>query len=196
MTRVPLGKTHCGVHRRLSDVRGAWEDARQGRYGEHLRGTRARRGRRDDSVKFRVERDVFADAVAWTARSIPTRPGTVPQLSGIMLATTSSDGLAMSGFDYETSAEVTARPRSPTTARSWCPGACWPTSPAPFLTSPVEVALDGSKPQPDLRQLTLQPADDAGRGLSRAAGDAPLCRLHRLRLLHGRSHPSGHGGGP
>ncbi len=36
-------------------------------------------------MKFRVERDVFADAVAWTARSIPTRPGTVPQLSGIML---------------------------------------------------------------------------------------------------------------
>ena len=38
-------------------------------------------------MKFRVERDVLADAVAWTARSIPTRPGTLPQLSGILMAT-------------------------------------------------------------------------------------------------------------
>ena len=33
-------------------------------------------------MKFRVDRDVLAEAVAWTARSIPTRPGTLPQLSG------------------------------------------------------------------------------------------------------------------
>jgi DNA polymerase-3 subunit beta len=57
-------------------------------------------------VKFRVERDVFADAVAWTARSIPTRPGTLPQLSGILMAT-GPEGLSFSGFDYETSGRVT-----------------------------------------------------------------------------------------
>ena len=57
-------------------------------------------------MKFRVERDVFADAVAWTARSIPTRPGTLPQLSGILMST-SPEGLSFSGFDYETSGRVT-----------------------------------------------------------------------------------------
>jgi DNA polymerase-3 subunit beta len=57
-------------------------------------------------VKIRVDRDVFAEAVAWTARSIPTRPGTLPQLSGV-LVTTDTDGLTLSGFDYETSARVT-----------------------------------------------------------------------------------------
>ncbi|MBA3310436.1 MAG: DNA polymerase III subunit beta [Nocardioidaceae bacterium] len=56
-------------------------------------------------MKFRVDRDVLAEAVAWTARSIPTRPGTLPQLSGI-LVTTGPDGLTLSGFDYETSARV------------------------------------------------------------------------------------------
>ncbi len=47
-------------------------------------------------MKFRVDRDVLADAVAWTARSIPTRPGTLPQLSG-MKVTTGPDGLTLSG---------------------------------------------------------------------------------------------------
>ena len=32
-------------------------------------------------MKFRVERDVFADAVAWAARSLPVRPS-VPVLAG------------------------------------------------------------------------------------------------------------------
>ena len=55
-------------------------------------------------MKFRVERDVLAEAVTWTARSLPTRPS-VPVLSGLKLE--ASDGtLTLSGFDYETSARV------------------------------------------------------------------------------------------
>lgn len=55
-------------------------------------------------MKFRVERDVLAEAVTWTARSLPTRPS-VPVLSGLKLD--ASDGtLTLSGFDYETSARV------------------------------------------------------------------------------------------
>ncbi|MBA2774439.1 MAG: DNA polymerase III subunit beta, partial [Nocardioidaceae bacterium] len=45
-------------------------------------------------MKFRVDRDLLAEAVAWTARSIPTRPGTLPQLAGI-LVTTGPDGLTL-----------------------------------------------------------------------------------------------------
>ncbi|WP_173839579.1 DNA polymerase III subunit beta [Mycolicibacterium rutilum] len=55
-------------------------------------------------LKFRLVREDFADAVAWVARNLPTRP-TVPVLAGVLL-TGSDDGLTISGFDYEVSAEV------------------------------------------------------------------------------------------
>jgi DNA polymerase-3 subunit beta len=56
-------------------------------------------------MKFRVERDTLADAVAWTAKSLPSRPS-VPVLAGVMLRV--ADGnLHVSGFDYEVSSQVT-----------------------------------------------------------------------------------------
>lgn len=55
-------------------------------------------------LKFRLVREDFADAVAWVARILPSRP-TVPVLSGVLL-TGSDDGLTISGYDYEVSAEV------------------------------------------------------------------------------------------
>jgi DNA polymerase-3 subunit beta len=55
-------------------------------------------------LKFRLVREDFADAVAWVARNLPTRP-TVPVLAGVLLTGTDS-GLTISGFDYEVSAEV------------------------------------------------------------------------------------------
>src|SRR3954464_16078035 len=65
--------------------------------------TRARRG--PSIVKFRVERDVLADAVAWAARSLPVRPS-VPVLAGLLIEA-SHEGLVLSTFDYETSARAT-----------------------------------------------------------------------------------------
>ncbi|HXV94807.1 MAG TPA: DNA polymerase III subunit beta [Pseudonocardia sp.] len=59
-------------------------------------------------MKFRVERDVLADAAAWVARSLPARPP-VPVLGGVLIEAVSGSGgdrLAVSGFDYETSARV------------------------------------------------------------------------------------------
>src|ERR1700722_16046114 len=55
-------------------------------------------------LKFRLVRDDFADAVAWVARTLPSRPA-VPVLSGVLL-TGSDVGLTISGFDYEVSAEA------------------------------------------------------------------------------------------
>ncbi|CAN5369073.1 DNA polymerase III subunit beta [soil metagenome] len=55
-------------------------------------------------LKCRLVREDFADAVAWVARNLPTRP-TVPVLAGVLL-TGSDEGLRISGFDYEVSAEV------------------------------------------------------------------------------------------
>ena len=56
-------------------------------------------------MKFRVERDVLADAVAWAARSLPVRPS-VPVLAGLLIEA-SHEGLVLSTFDYETSARAT-----------------------------------------------------------------------------------------
>jgi DNA polymerase-3 subunit beta len=55
-------------------------------------------------MKFRVERDALADAVAWTAKGLPARPS-VPVLAGVLLRVT--DGvLHLSGFDYQVSSEA------------------------------------------------------------------------------------------
>ena len=58
-------------------------------------------------MKFRVERDVLAEAVAWAARSLPARPP-VPVLAGLMLDASTEGGgrLVLSSFDYEVSARV------------------------------------------------------------------------------------------
>src|ERR1700751_124839 len=55
-------------------------------------------------LKFRLVRESFADAVSWVAKNLPTRPA-VPVLSGVLLSG-SDEGLRISGFDYEVSAEA------------------------------------------------------------------------------------------
>jgi DNA polymerase-3 subunit beta len=55
-------------------------------------------------LKFRLVRESFAEGVSWVAKNLPTRPA-VPVLSGVLLAG-SDDGLTISGFDYEVSAEA------------------------------------------------------------------------------------------
>ena len=54
-------------------------------------------------MKFRIDRDALADAVAWTARSLPARPP-VPVLAGMHLE--AGERLKLSAFDYEVSAQV------------------------------------------------------------------------------------------
>ncbi len=55
-------------------------------------------------MKIVLERDVLAEAVAWTARALPARP-TVPVLAGIRLQV--ADELVLSSFDYDISAQAT-----------------------------------------------------------------------------------------
>ena len=55
-------------------------------------------------MKIVLERDVLADAVAWTARALPARPA-VPVLAGIRLQ--AADDLVLSSFDYDVSAQAT-----------------------------------------------------------------------------------------
>ncbi len=95
-------------------------------------------------MKFRVDRDVLAEAVAWTARSIPTRPGTLPQLSGIKV-TTGPDGLTLSGFDYETSARVTAPADVADDGQILVSGRLLADIARALPNQPVDVTLDGAK---------------------------------------------------
>jgi DNA polymerase III subunit beta len=55
-------------------------------------------------VKFSVERDVLAEAVSWTARSLSQRPPS-PVLSGILI-TAENSTVSLAGFDYEISAHL------------------------------------------------------------------------------------------
>ncbi|RJL32106.1 DNA polymerase III subunit beta [Bailinhaonella thermotolerans] len=55
-------------------------------------------------MRILAQRDEFADAVAWTARGLPTRPS-IPVLAAMMLDV--ADGrLTLSSFDYEVSAQA------------------------------------------------------------------------------------------
>ena len=56
-------------------------------------------------MKFRVDRDVIADAVAWAARSLPIR-STNPVLTGLHIVA-NQEGLVFSGNDGDVSARVT-----------------------------------------------------------------------------------------
>jgi DNA polymerase-3 subunit beta len=58
-------------------------------------------------VKFRVDRDQFADAVAWAGRTVPTRPA-LPMLSGLRLECVdgSEPKLSIASYDYEVSGRV------------------------------------------------------------------------------------------
>ncbi|WP_130866559.1 DNA polymerase III subunit beta [Acidipropionibacterium timonense] len=55
-------------------------------------------------MKIRLERDVMAEAVAWAARSLPSRP-TVPILAGLLVRA-EGNGVTMSGSDNETTAQI------------------------------------------------------------------------------------------
>ena len=55
-------------------------------------------------MRIRVERDTLAEAVTWTARSLPARPP-VPVLAGLLIEA-SGDHLTLSSFDYEVSGRV------------------------------------------------------------------------------------------
>jgi len=94
-------------------------------------------------VKFRVERDALADAVAWAARSLPLRPS-VPVLAGLLIETSDS-GLVLSGFDYETSARVTIPAEVVDEGRALVSGRLLADISRSLPSRPVEMATDGAK---------------------------------------------------
>ena len=96
-------------------------------------------------MKFRIDRDSFADAVSWTARSLPNRPS-VPVLAGLLIET-SSDGLTLSGFDYETSTRATLAADIADDGRALVSGRLLAEIVKSLPNKPIDVSLDGTKVQ-------------------------------------------------
>lgn len=102
-------------------------------------------------MKFRVERDVLADAVAWTARALPLRPS-APVLAGLLIeagqlddAAGSGDGLTLSTFDYETSARATLNADVSEEGRALVSGRLLADICRSLPNKPVDVTLDGPR---------------------------------------------------
>lgn len=94
-------------------------------------------------MRFRIERDVLADAVAWAARSLPVRPP-VPVLAGLLLEV-ADHTLTMSGFDYEVSTKVEIDADVADEGRVLVSGRLLADICKSLPPSPVEITTDGAK---------------------------------------------------
>ncbi|GAA3079428.1 DNA polymerase-3 subunit beta [Kribbella aluminosa] len=96
-------------------------------------------------MKFRVERDVLAESVAWAARSLPSRPS-VPILAGLLVE--AEDGqITLSGFDYETSVRVTVPAQVADPGKCLISGRLVADISKSLPNQPVDIAVDGAKVQ-------------------------------------------------
>ncbi|HEX8632217.1 MAG TPA: DNA polymerase III subunit beta, partial [Catenuloplanes sp.] len=84
----------------------------------------------------------LADAVAWTAKSLPSRPS-VPVLAGVMLRVT--DGrLHVSGFDYEVSSQVSVEVQSDADGAALVSGRLLAEITKALPAKPVDIAAVGA----------------------------------------------------
>ena len=93
-------------------------------------------------MKFRVERDALADAVAWTAKSLPSRPS-VPVLAGVMLRV-ANGRLHVSGFDYEVSSQVDVDVQADADGAALVSGRLLAEITKALPAKPVEIAAVGA----------------------------------------------------
>lgn len=94
-------------------------------------------------MKFRIERDAFAEAVAWSARSLPARPP-APVLAGLLLDVT-EERLSISGFDYEVSTQASLDVSSGSTGRALVSGRLLADISKALPGHPVDVSADGNR---------------------------------------------------
>jgi DNA polymerase-3 subunit beta len=94
-------------------------------------------------MKFRVERDALADAVAWAARSLSARP-TIPVLAGLLLSVT-DDLLSVSGFDLEASTEVDLEVSAAAPGQALVSGRLLAEISRALPPHPVDVTVEGSR---------------------------------------------------
>lgn len=97
-------------------------------------------------MKFRVERDVLAEAVTWVARGLPARPP-VPVLAGVLLEAADDGTLTLSAFDYEVSARISVPAEVSQSGTVLVLGRLLADISRNLPNQPVEVTAEGSKVQ-------------------------------------------------
>ncbi len=114
-------------------------------------------------MKFRVERDVLAEAVTWVARGLPARPP-VPVLAGILMRADDDGTLTLSAFDYEVSAKITVAAEVAESGTVLVLGRLLADISRNLPDRPIDVATEGSKVQVTCGSsrfsLLMMPADD------------------------------------
>jgi len=114
-------------------------------------------------MKFRIERDVLAEAVTWVARGLPNRPP-VPVLAGVLIEASDEGTLTLSAFDYEVSAKITVVAEVVEPGTVLVLGRLLADISRNLPARPVDVATDGTKVQVTCGSsrfsLLLMPADD------------------------------------
>jgi len=95
-------------------------------------------------VKFTVDRDVLADAVTWTARTLPNRPS-IPVLAGVRIEASAEGTLALSSFDYETSAVSQVAADVSEAGSLLVSGRLLAEISRSLPSKPVEVVVEGSR---------------------------------------------------
>lgn len=114
-------------------------------------------------MKFRVERDVLAEAVTWVARGLPARPP-VPVLAGILLHAEDDGTLTLSAFDYEVSARITVAAEVSEPGTVLVLGRLLADISRNLPDRPIDVVAEGAKVQVTCGSsrfsLLMMPADD------------------------------------
>jgi len=114
-------------------------------------------------MKFRVERDVLAEAVTWVARGLPNHPP-VPVLAGVLIVASEEGTLTLSAFDYEVSAKITVAAEVAEAGTVLVLGRLLADISRNLPARPIDVATDGTKVQVTCGStrfsLLMMPADD------------------------------------
>jgi DNA polymerase-3 subunit beta len=95
-------------------------------------------------MRLQVEREAFTDAVSWVARILPQKAA-LPVLSGLRLDAAAGGSLALSGFDYEVSAQVDLDVNVSEAGSVLIPGRLLAEIVRSLPAAPVELASDGSR---------------------------------------------------
>ena len=94
-------------------------------------------------VEFELDRDAFADAVAWTARGLPSRP-VVPVTAGVLLEV--ADGaLTVTGFDFEVANRIEVQVTDKAGGRVLVSGRLLAEIAKALPPKDVRVAVDGNR---------------------------------------------------
>ena len=146
-------------------------------------------------MKFRVERDVLAEAVSWAARGLPTRPP-VPVLAGLLVEASTDGSLTLSAFDYEVSARVSVGADVAEEGTVLVSGRLLADISRNLPDRPVDIATDGNKVTVACGSsrftLLTMPADDypalpaMPEASGRVAGDVFTLAVSQVTTAAGR----------